>query len=193
MLNSVPNNSKYQQGNFIPTNKDKVIKLNDKGGVYYRSSLELKMMTWLDNSPHVSKWCGECMTIPYQMTHYEKNGDINIKTHTYYPDFYYELSLPDGNIKKMVIEVKPQKEYDYVITGEFGWPVVPQDIQDATRMLINDISCNKLQYVSQYIKEYKTDQFTIKYDDLASSGTGNMLVDKILSQYNNNFQRMGVL
>jgi len=85
------------------------------------------------------------------------------------------------------------KEYDYVITGEFGWPVVPQDIQDATRMLINDISCNKLQYVSQYIKEYKTDQFTIKYDDLASSGTGNMLVDKILSQYNNNFQRMGVL
>jgi hypothetical protein len=115
MLNSVPNNSKYQQGNFIPTNKDKVIKLNDKGGVYYRSSLELKMMTWLDNSPYVSKWCGECMTIPYQMTHYEKNGDIDVRTHTYYPDFYYELSLPDGNIKKMVIEVKPQKEYDHVV------------------------------------------------------------------------------
>ena len=85
------------------------------------------------------------------------------------------------------------RDYDYVLTGEFGWPVVPQDIQDATRMLANDISCNKLQYVSQYIKEYKTDQFTIKYDDLASSGTGNMLVDKILSQYNNNFHRMGVL
>jgi hypothetical protein len=85
------------------------------------------------------------------------------------------------------------RDYDYVLTGEFGWPVVPQDIQDATRMLINDLSCNKLQYVSQYIKEYKTDQFTIKYDDFSSRGTGNMLVDKILSQYNNNFQRMGVL
>ena len=85
------------------------------------------------------------------------------------------------------------RDYDYVITGEFGWPVVPQDIQDAARMLVNDLSCNKLQYVSQYIKEYKTDQFTIKYDDFSSRGTGNMLVDKILSKYNNNFQRMGVL
>jgi hypothetical protein len=85
------------------------------------------------------------------------------------------------------------KDYDYVITGEFGWPVVPQDIQDATRMLIDDISCGKLQYVSQYIKEYKTDQFTIKYDDLSVKGTGNLIVDQILSKYQNNFYRMGVL
>jgi hypothetical protein len=85
------------------------------------------------------------------------------------------------------------KDFDYVITGEFGWPVVPQDIQDATRMLFDDLSCNKLQYVSQYIKEYKTDQFTIKYDDLAVRGTGNMIVDKILSQYHTNFYKIGVL
>lgn len=85
------------------------------------------------------------------------------------------------------------KNYDYVITGEFGWPVVPQDIQDATKMLVDDISCNKLQYVSQYIKEYRTDQFTIKYDDFAVKGTGNMIVDQILSQYSNNFYRLGVL
>jgi hypothetical protein len=85
------------------------------------------------------------------------------------------------------------KDYDYVVTGEFGWPVVPQDIQDATRMLVDDISCNKLQYVSQYIKEYRTDQFTIKYDDLAVSGTGNMIVDKILAQHHNNFYKLGVL
>jgi hypothetical protein len=85
------------------------------------------------------------------------------------------------------------RDYDYVVTGEFGWPVVPQDIQDATRMLVDDISCNKLQYVSQYIKEYKTDQFTIKYDDLAVKGTGNMIVDKILAQHHNNFYKLGVL
>ena len=85
------------------------------------------------------------------------------------------------------------KDFDFVITGEFGWPIVPQDIQDATKMLIDDLSCNKLQYVSQYIKEYKTDQFTIKYDELASKGTGNLIVDKILEKYHNNFYRMGVL
>jgi hypothetical protein len=85
------------------------------------------------------------------------------------------------------------KDFDYVVFGEFGWPVVPQDIQDATRMLFDDLSCNKLQYVSQYIKEYRTDQFTIKYDDLAVKGTGNMIVDKILSQYHTNFYKIGVL
>ena len=85
------------------------------------------------------------------------------------------------------------KDYDYIVVGEFGWPVVPQDIQDATKMLFDDLSCNKLQYVSQYIKEYRTDQFTIKYDDLAVKGTGNMIVDKILSQYHTNFYKIGVL
>ena len=30
MLNSKPNNKKYNQGNFIPINKDKVIKLESK-------------------------------------------------------------------------------------------------------------------------------------------------------------------
>jgi hypothetical protein len=85
------------------------------------------------------------------------------------------------------------KDFDYVVIGEFGWPVVPQDVQDATRMLFDDLSCNKLQYVSQYIKEYKTDQFTLKYDDFATRGTGNMIVDKILSQYQTNFYKIGVL
>ena len=85
------------------------------------------------------------------------------------------------------------KDFDYVIFGEFGWPVIPQDIQDAARMLFDDLSCNKLQYVSQYIKEYRTDQFTIKYDDLAVKGTGNAIVDQILSQYHNNFYKIGIL
>ena len=44
MINSKPNNSKYHGGNFIPTNKDKVLKLNTQGGVYYRSSWEQKIL-----------------------------------------------------------------------------------------------------------------------------------------------------
>ena len=56
MLNSKPNNTNYNQGNYIPKNKDKVIKLNTQGGVYYRSSWERKIMTWLDNNSNISKW-----------------------------------------------------------------------------------------------------------------------------------------
>ena len=80
MLNSKPNNANYNQGNYIPKYKDKVIKLNTQGGVYYRSSWEKKIMTWLDNNKTITKWGAECMRIPYQMTHFD-NGDTKIKEH----------------------------------------------------------------------------------------------------------------
>ena len=55
MINSKPNNKNYNQGNYIPKNKDKVIKLNTQGGVYYRSSWEKKIMTWLDYNVNIIK------------------------------------------------------------------------------------------------------------------------------------------
>jgi hypothetical protein len=114
MLNSKPNNSKYHGGNYVPKNKDKVIKLNTQGGVYYRSSWEKKIMTWLDHNQKITKWGAECLRIPYQMTHFE-NGDTRIKEHCYYPDFYYEMQNSDGTTKKVVAEVKPQKEYQMAL------------------------------------------------------------------------------
>ena len=114
MLNSQPKNKNYHQGNFIPKDKEKILKLNSQGGIYYRSSWELKIMTWLDSSSSVTKWGAECMAIPYQMTHFN-DGDMKVKNHSYYPDFYYEMKLSDGSIKKVVAEVKPQKEYQMAL------------------------------------------------------------------------------
>lgn len=119
MINNKPNNKKYHGGNYIPKHKDKVLKLNTQGGVYYRSSWEKKIMTWLDYKKEIIKWGAECLRIPYQMTHYD-NGDVKIKGHTYYPDFYYEMRMNDGSLKQVVIEVKPQKEYEDAILFEQG-------------------------------------------------------------------------
>jgi hypothetical protein len=85
------------------------------------------------------------------------------------------------------------KDWDYVVYGEFGWPVVPQDIKDATGMLVNDLKCGKLSYAQKYITEYETDQFRVKYSDLSLRGTGNLLVDKILEGYSIPIYRLGVL
>jgi len=124
MINSKPNNKNYNQGNFIPTYKDKVIKLNAQGGVYFRSSWEKKIMTWLDNNESIIMWGAECLTIPYQLTHFE-NGDARVKSHSYYPDFYYEIRNSDGTTKKVVVEVKPQKEYQMVLDLTNGVMQVP--------------------------------------------------------------------
>ena len=82
---------------------------------------------------------------------------------------------------------------DYLMHLETGYKVVPHDIQDATSMLINDIACGKLEYFKRYITDYSTDQFKIKIDSVALSGTGNILVDKILDKYITNVKKPGML
>jgi hypothetical protein len=85
------------------------------------------------------------------------------------------------------------KDWDYLVYGEWGWPVVPQDIKDATKLLINDLKCNNISYVQKYITEYQTDQFRVKYGELSTKGTGNLIVDKILEAYPTPFYTLGVL
>jgi hypothetical protein len=85
------------------------------------------------------------------------------------------------------------KDWDYTVYGEWGWPVVPQDIKDATKMLMDDMKCGKLSYIQKYVTEYETDQFRVKYSDLSIRGTGNLLVDKILENYSIPIYRLGVI
>lgn len=85
------------------------------------------------------------------------------------------------------------KGYDYVFAVDAGWPVIPQDIQTATKMLYNDLKCNTLPYLNSYIKEYESDQFTLKFNDGAFTMTGNAIVDQILSNYPRTISRIGVL
>lgn len=88
-----------------------------------------------------------------------------------------------GNVYTIHGSVGFIEGHDYIFQLETGYRVVPYDIQDATKMLINDIDCGKLDYYKRYIKNYRTDQFEIEYDERMIDGTGNIMVDKILSKY----------
>jgi hypothetical protein len=83
--------------------------------------------------------------------------------------------------------------WDYVVVVEAGWPIIPLDIKQATRLIINDLKCNNIPYINSYIKDYKSDQFTLKFDDRVFSDTGNRIADKILSAYVRPIYRLGVL
>lgn len=84
------------------------------------------------------------------------------------------------------------KTFDYRILVTSGFTSVPSDIQRATELLIDDISCGRLEYQNRYITDYKTDQYQIKMDQAAFSGTGNRVVDKILSKYKQPMYTPGV-
>jgi hypothetical protein len=98
-----------------------------------------------------------------------------------------------GNVQAITPGVGFAEGADYIFLVETGYKVVPIDIQDATKLLINDIKCGKLDYYKRYVKNYSTDQFKIEYDKRMIEGTGNIIVDKILSKYVNNIVRPGVL
>lgn len=85
------------------------------------------------------------------------------------------------------------KTYDYTFILAVGYKNVPSDITRATEMIIDDIACGKLDYYTRYVAAYDTDQFKLKFDKQVFEGTGNIIVDKILSKYAKSITTVGVL
>ena len=88
-------------GRFKPSNPIKY-----KGNpmkIIYRSTWELKLMKYCDNTKAIIEWGSEEIIIPYRSP---KDGTI----HRYFPDFYMKVKQKDGTNKKFVIEVKPKAQ-----------------------------------------------------------------------------------
>lgn len=86
-------------------------------------------------------------------------------------DRYYQDAFEDG--------------YDYLVDADFGYKVVPSNIQEACEILVQDIISDNMKYYNRNIIEFDNLEFRIKFADGTASGTGNLLVDKLLSKYKN--------
>jgi hypothetical protein len=93
-------NKNYVQGKFTPKNS---LKYKGTYPIIFRSSMELKAMRWLDNNPNVLKWTSETIIIPY-------TSPVDNRMHRYFTDLSCEMKMKDGSIKKLIIEVKPEKQ-----------------------------------------------------------------------------------
>jgi hypothetical protein len=92
--------SKYSQGVFVPTNPQKVI---GNSRPQYRSSWELRMMSFLDTHPNVINWGSECLRIPYR-------NPLTGKNTVYVPDFLIKYQDKNGTTRAELVEIKPKKE-----------------------------------------------------------------------------------
>jgi len=90
--------SKFKQGIFKPNHPEKY-----KGTypILYRSSYELKYFRWCDHNPAVLKWGSESIIIPYQ-------NPLTGKLSRYFVDSNITVKTKTGEIKKYLIEIKPQ-------------------------------------------------------------------------------------
>jgi hypothetical protein len=92
--------SKYNQGDFIPKNPNKLI---GNAKPKYRSGWELAMMTFLDTHPSVIQWASESISIPYV-------NPLTGRRSQYIPDFLVLYKDKNGKQHAELIEVKPKKE-----------------------------------------------------------------------------------
>jgi hypothetical protein len=83
--------------------------------------------------------------------------------------------------------------YDYTVVVDHGYLNVPDDVEYAAKLLIEDLKCGKLDYYKRYVTAYNTDQFRIQFDKSMLSGTGNFLVDKILDKYVKTIVKPGII
>jgi hypothetical protein len=71
----------------------------------------------------------------------------------------------------------------YSVRGEYGWKNVPEELREATIILVDDMRCNDWSYRNKGLKSVKNDSFDIEYSDVIFSGTGNILVDALISDF----------
>jgi hypothetical protein len=93
--------SKTYKGFFKPKNPAKY--KGDPTNIIYRSSWELKLMSYLDSHPDILEWSSEEFCIPYR-------SPIDNKIHRYYPDFKVKKQLTGELTETIVIEVKPRSQ-----------------------------------------------------------------------------------
>lgn len=85
------------------------------------------------------------------------------------------------------------KGTDYIFVLDIGYRAVPPDVEYATKLLIEDLKCGKLDYYTRYVTSYNSDQFKIQFDKRMLEGTGNMIVDKILDKYTITIPKPGLI
>lgn len=82
---------------------------------------------------------------------------------------------------------------DFLFVLDVGYKAVPPDIEYATKLLIDDLKCGRLDYYKRFITNYSTDQYRIQFDKSVFNGTGNLIVDKIIDNYVTDIHKFGVL
>jgi hypothetical protein len=91
----------FHQGKFRPKNPKKYI--GDPTNIIFRSSWELKFMSWADQKESIVKWRSEETIIPYR-------SPIDNKIHRYFVDFQIQVRDKSGSLQTYLIEIKPEKQ-----------------------------------------------------------------------------------
>lgn len=134
--------SKYK-GYYKPQHPEKY--LGNPSNIIYRSMYELKFMQYLDRHPDILRWGSEETIIPYRAP----DGKIR----RYYPDFIVQCKNKNGEIEKMIIEIKPKVQ-----------TVAPKRPQRLTRKYLQDIETFEINKAKWAAAQLYCEQKGLKFE-----------------------------
>lgn len=144
---------KTYQGKYKPQNPEKYV--GDVSQVIYRSGWERKLMLRCDTDPNILKWGSEIHPIPYY-------SSVDKKARRYFVDFFIKLKSKTGQVRNIMVEVKPHKE---------TIPPVPPKINNTKRK-------------QRYLKEMITYQRNLdKWEAATAWGKKNGMEFTIMDEY----------
>lgn len=87
------------------------------------------------------------------------------------------IHVPDTYWKKF------SRGTTYAIEGEWGYPTVPADVQEAALLLANDFGTGENLYRDRYLEAIKSGDWNLTFSEGAFRGTGNARADGLLEKY----------
>lgn len=91
----------YIQGFYSPVNPEKYA--GNSKQIVYRSSYELRAFKWCDLTENIVSWGSEEGWVPYR-------NPMTGRIHRYFPDLFIKIKESNGDIKKYLIEIKPERQ-----------------------------------------------------------------------------------
>lgn len=176
---------------------------NIVGGFYYTNAVYDLQGLGTDSLPIGNRVNKILQVIENNTLMYEQGGVDNVAEYTLNADKTAILLFNDGETSNLIDgrQVAPvlagsdsydypqyrqavfPNGYNYTVTVENGWPMVPQDIKEAAELIIEDMACGAPNYWAKYVRNYETNDYTVDFHRAMFAGTGNVIVDQILSRY----------
>jgi hypothetical protein len=73
--------------------------------------------------------------------------------------------------------------YRYKVYGSFGYTDIPDEVESATIELMQDFFSKDNLWRKKYVNKISTFDWDFEYGSGATSGTGNLYADQLLSDY----------
>lgn len=146
---------------------------------------------------------GPNLQLPYRLLEISKVNGLNVSPARYLisrsgwylttPEFgvpgikadYYGLHYINGVVENPngVSLDGFKRGWEYVIEGKWGWREVPESVQEAARLLINDYACQDTVYRDRYLNSVAATDWKLSFNSGAFQYTGNVRADQLLSNY----------